>query len=101
MAPVEQAKEVMKVAVETSGAFSSIWHYIIGGLATGVAGMWGHLTGRIGKLEDRIVGKEAFDKHVIDENSRFDVLFDKHDKLLDQVTTIGRSVARIEGKLDK
>ena len=53
-------KEVAHVAVEASGAFSGIWQWIVGSIGAGIGALWLHVTGRVTKLEDKIVGKETF-----------------------------------------
>mgnify|MGYP001375860306 CR=1 FL=1 len=106
MAP-ETIKEVAKIAVETSGEFTSIWRWAVGTAGAGLGYLWLHITGRITKVEDKMVGKEAFEKHVKDEDIKFELLFEKHekmdakhDRILEKISVIGESVARIEGSLN-
>lgn len=99
--PIDTAKDAAKVVVETSGSFSGFWQWLVSITGAGVLGIWGHITGRIKKLEDTLVTAQAFDKHIMDEELKFKELMSKHDILLGKISEIGHSVARIEGRLDK
>ena len=113
--PLEESREAAKLVVETSGIFSSFWHWVIAAIGTMLSGigvalvaLWGHLTGRIAALEKSHVTDLRLKEHIVDENARFDVLFDKHDRmmlkydhLMDELSRVAQAVARIEGKLDK
>ena len=94
-------KEVAHLAVETSGHFGSIWQWIVGMTGAGLVGLWGHLTGRIKRLEDTVSTAKMLQDHIEDENKKFDALFANNHDIHAEVTTIGKAVARIEGMLDK
>lgn len=103
--PIEGAKEVAKVVVESSGSASS---WIVAGFVaatSSVAAMWKYLTKKMSKVEQDAIAakviKDALDAHIEDENGKFDVLFQKHDSLHETVTSIRESVARIEGRLER
>lgn len=100
--PAETAKEAAKAAIEVSG--SGMWQWFAGSLSVvgaGIAGVWGHVTGRIKTLEEIAVSKKQLEDHTREENEKFAALFDKHDDLMREVTVVGKAVARIEGKLDQ
>ena len=97
--PVEETKEAARIAVEASGGFSSIWGWSMGVIGTGIMAVFGHITGRIKKLEENTIKKEHFKAHEKEESEKFDTLFDKHDKTFEKVSSIQSSVARIEGQL--
>ena len=99
--PVEQAKEAAKVLVETSGSLSGVWSWIITALGGSVVGLWGHVTGRIKKLEDTIATSTMLKDHIEDENEKFNAIFEKMDHSADKISTIAASVARIEGVLSR
>lgn len=99
--PIEQAKEAAKMVVETSGIFSAIWQWIVGGIGAGLIGLWGHITGRVKKLEETHVTSEQLRDHIDSEDLKFNALFEKADKMGDKLSNIAESVARIEGKLNK
>ena len=96
--PVEQAKEAAKLVVETSGSLSGMWQWIIGSFGGGgILGAIGYMV----RFERRMVSKTEFEKHTNAQEATFTTLFEKHDTVLDKVSSIQASVARIEGKLDK
>ena len=97
----DSAKEVVKVAVETSGSLSTFWQWLIGGIGTCVVGVWGHVTGRIKKLEDTVVTAKVLKDHIDDENDKFVELFRKHEMAMEKLSVIGQAVARIEGKINR
>ena len=99
--PIEPAKEAAKLVVESTGILSSIWEWIIAGIGTALSGLWLHITRRLSRIEQNQVTSTRLDSHIIDEERKFSTLFDKHDSLLDKVSSIAASVARIEGKLGK
>ena len=75
---------------------------IVAGVVTGTAAwVWRHLTGRIARLEDKVVGREKFDDHVREQDAAFRRLYDKHDEIKDEISDIKSGVARIEGTLSK
>ena len=74
------------------------WIETAAAVATGSAAwVWKHLTGRIAKLEDKVVGQRAFQEHVEEENEKFNALFLKQDKLSDKVSDVHAAVSRVEG----
>ena len=101
----DNTKEVAKVVVETSGVAMTWIAASFATLGSAVVAMWKYITSRISKIELdaslAAVIKNDFDKHIRDENVKFDALFTKHDHLIEAVSTIRESVARIEGKLDR
>lgn len=99
--PVEQAKDAAKLVVEASGVFGEIWKWLIGVLGAGLVGLWGHITGRVAALEKNQVTEARLQKHENIEDEKFNVLFDKNERLIEKVSEIQSSVARIEGKLDR
>lgn len=99
--PIDQAKEAAKLAVETSGVWSNIWQWLLGGVCASGVAVWSHLTGRIRVLEERAVTSEKLSEHIADEQQKFEALFNRHDHLIDTVSEIRESVARIEGRLEK
>ena len=99
--PLKEAEEAAKVVVEASGSAHSILQWILGGIATGATALVAHVSGRLKHLEKNRVTSERFEEHVKDEDDKLATLFSKHDRLLDKVSSIQASVARIEGKLDK
>ena len=99
--PQEAVKEAAKVIVETSGSFSEVWAWATGGLGAVGAALWGHVTGRLKKIEGQMVTAAYLKEHVDDENKKFEALFTKHDAMINKVGSIAESVARIEGKLDQ
>lgn len=99
--PQDTVREATKVVVETSGAFSNLWAWATGGLGAAGAALWRHVTGRLNKIEDRMVTAAVLKEHMDDENKKFELLFTKHDGIINKVGSIAESVARIEGKLDQ
>ena len=97
----DQTKEVAKVVVETSGSLGAFWQWLIGGIGTCVIGVWGHVTGRIKKLEDTVVTAKVLKDHIDDENDKFSELFAKHERTMEKLSVIGEAVARIEGKINR
>ena len=95
--PVESGKEVVKLAVESSGSGWIQW--TAGGIGGGVAWVWAHITGRLKKIEQTMVTAAFLKEHVDDENQKFKELFTKHDGIIDKVSDIQASVARIEGAI--
>lgn len=95
--PVDQAKEAAKVVIETSGTFAGIWEYVVSGIGAGILGLLGYVR----KLEKNGITRAQFKEHIETDIEKFDLLFGKHDKVLEKVSSIAESVARIEGKLDK
>ena len=91
--PIETTKDVAKVVTENVSAWSSIWQWTIGGIGTGLVGMWGHVTGRLKKLEETLVTAQQMKEHTEQEDKKFEDLFH-------EVREIGKAVARIEGKLE-
>ena len=76
------------------------WYETAAVTVTGSAAwVWRHLTGRISDLEKKIVGQEAFDRHVLEQDAQFRRLYDKHDEIRDEVSDVKAGVARIEGTL--
>jgi hypothetical protein len=70
-----------------------------GGVVAGVVLVWGHLTGRIKALENTIVTHRTLEQHIDSEEKQFDVLFNHQRETSKAIAEIGKSVARIEGKL--
>ncbi len=99
--PVDTAKEAAKIVLDTSSGLGGLWQSLIGALGVGIAGLWGHVTGRLKKIEDNQVTAAALKEHIDDENEKFRTLFTKHDGISEKVADIAASVARIEGKLDR
>ena len=94
--PVDGAKEVAKVVVESS---PGLLQWAVGGLGAGLAVIWGHITGRIKKMEETAVSAAALKEHIDEENEKFRELFTKHDGIIEKVSEISNAVARIEGAL--
>ena len=68
----------------------------------GVVGwLWKHLTGRITKLECKILERNVFDKHVVEQNTKFETLFTRQEKIGDKIADVHSAVARIEGVLSR
>ena len=103
--PVDGAKEVAKVVVESSGSITGMVGGLIATASASVIAMWKYLHSKITRIEREaalaLVIKEDLDKHITDENGKFEALFTKYDHLNESVTSIRESVARIEGKLDR
>lgn len=97
--PIETAKEVGKVVVETTGTFSSLWQWIVTAIGGGLMGLWGHITGRVKELEKHQVTESMLRDHIDDESQKFDAIFTKTDHMNEKLHSIGESVARIEGAL--
>lgn len=97
--PLEGAKEVAKVAVETSGSAMGWIVAALGGVGASIAGIWKHIHSRVSILEQSIVTHNTLREHINDEEEKFQALFNKHDTVIDKINNIGNAVARIEGKL--
>lgn len=97
--PVEQIKEATKVIVEASGSLAGVWQWIITAIGGALVGLWSHLTGRLKKLEETVTTQDIMREHAAQEEKKFDALFASHRIIMEEVTIIGKSVARIEGKL--
>ena len=102
--PIEPIKEVVKVAVETSAHTVMDWIIaVVTSFVAALAAMWKYVSGKFSKIEvdsyDLSELKKDLEKHIAEESRVFETLFEKHDHALDQINLIGRSVARIEGKL--
>ena len=103
--PTEGAKEVAKIAVESSGPLLTRIVGAVSAVSAFIAAVWKYTTNRMTKVEQdaaaALVIKRDLDAHIADENGKLEALFRKHDDLHETVTTIRESVARIEGKLNK
>ena len=97
--PMETGKEIVKVAVESSSGGWLQW--VAGGIVGGVGWVWAHVTGRLKKIEQTMVTAAYLKEHVDDENQKFKELFTKHDGIIDKVSDIQASVARIEGAISR
>jgi len=62
---------------------------------------WRHLTGRLTRLEESLLARDVFDRHVDQQNEKFDTLFSRQEKISDKVSDVHAAVARIEGTLSR
>lgn len=73
--------------------------WVVGGIVGGILLVWGHITGRLKALENTIVTHRILEQHIDNEQKQFDVLFNHQRETSKAIAEIGKSVARIEGKL--
>ena len=93
-------KEIAHIVTD-HGVISTIWQWIVAGVV-GVGGwFWRHIDGRVNKLESAHTPRSILEQHILDEDKQFDVLFKKHDDVLEKLTLIAVDVATIKGKLSQ
>ncbi len=66
-----------------------------------IAWLWKHTAGRISKLEDSVIRKEAFQQHVEEENDKMEKLLSKHDRSMEVISDVRSAVARVEGMISR
>ena len=61
--------------------------------------VWNHLTRRLTRLEESLLARDVFDRHVDQQNGKFETLFNRQEKISDNLSEVHSAVARIEGTL--
>ena len=76
------------------------WQWVVGGILSGIYGIWKYINRRFVRLEDSLVTSAQLREHTDTEEKKFDALFRLHGDLMARVISIGNDVSRIKGKME-